>query len=240
MSQDSNRLNLRALLDVIFVFAVFLAGREVGRFYELTFAGSLGVFAAIFVIAMFYRPLGRFGIKQPGTPRRFAILCGYGILIAPLMIAIINILVVPIVTNIGLALPTGEYFNFIVGEPLIFIFYIVVVAWIAAGLGEELFIRGFMMTKLADTFGNGVFGWGLALVLQAVVFGLAHAYQGAGGMIITGSVGFFMGIFYLLGGRSLIPVVIAHALIDTISLTQIFLSGGSTGGNAATHILTGM
>lgn len=50
-------------------------------------------------------------------------------------------------------------------------------------------------------------------MLSCLVFALAHAYQGIGGILKTGLVGaFFMASVLELG--SLLPAMVAHALID--------------------------
>lgn len=236
MSENSKTITLRPFIEVLAIMAVFFAGRALGLYFDLTFAGSVGVFFVLIVLFVFYRPLDRYGLKIPKSRRQWFALMGLGALIFPVVGVSVNFVVMPFMAKIGLTMPNVEYFNFLVGEPLIFAFYIIVIAWIAAGFGEELFMRGFVMTKIAQGFGNGFVAWSLAVVLQAILFGVLHGYQGAAGMLMTGTVGFIMGVFYLIGGRSLVPVVIAHAAIDTLSLTQIFLSGDGAADDAG-HIV---
>src|ERR1700710_2979825 len=56
------------------------------------------------------------------------------------------------------------------------------VAWIFGGFGEEFLFRGFLLTRIAQVLGEGRWAWGLAVVLQAIPFGLGHGYQGPVGM----------------------------------------------------------
>jgi membrane protease YdiL (CAAX protease family) len=63
----------------------------------------------------------------------------------------------------------------------------------------------------------------LAIIAQAIMFGLGHSYQGLYGIVLTGAIGLVMGITYWLGGRWLLPVILAHGLVDTISITQVYL-----------------
>ncbi len=89
------------------------------------------------------------------------------------------------------------------------------VAWIvvavAAGVCEELVYRGYLLRQL--------WSWSrsllIAILLQAIIFGAAHVYQGWRAAIVTGSYGL---VFALLAGwrRSVIPGMIAHAAIDII------------------------
>ena len=63
----------------------------------------------------------------------------------------------------------------------------------------------------------------LALFGQALIFGALHAYQGAGGAILAALTGLMLGFVYLLGNRNLWACIILHGMIDTISLTAIYL-----------------
>lgn len=103
----------------------------------------------------------------------------------------------------------------------LFRLYTAVLAGVAAGLGEEILFRGYVMTELARG-GVGIAG---QLAGSAVLFGLAHvgwstfshgARAALAPIINTGVAGFLYGAVYLLGGRSLLPVVAAHAFTDML------------------------
>jgi membrane protease YdiL (CAAX protease family) len=80
---------------------------------------------------------------------------------------------------------------------------------LTAGICEEILFRGFVTWALAQVLPQY---WQAAL-LQAVLFGLAHVYQGARGVFLTGMVGAFMaGVVWVSG--SLWPAMLAHALLD--------------------------
>ena len=84
---------------------------------------------------------------------------------------------------------------------------------LTAGVCEELLVRGFLIWFIASWTGP----W-IALVLSSVLFGLAHGYQGPGGIVKTGVVGLVMGAVYL-GTHSLLPGMVLHALLDAGSGT---------------------
>lgn len=91
------------------------------------------------------------------------------------------------------------------------------------GVLEELVGRGFLIG-----WGSAVFGarWAIVLmIVSAVGFGLAHLWQGAGGMITTGLSGLFYGFVYLLCGRKLLPAVMTHATSNFLGITAIYLYG---------------
>jgi uncharacterized protein len=83
-------------------------------------------------------------------------------------------------------------------------------SWLAvsAGVCEEIAYRGFLIWYLAAAFGMP-----LGAGLSAVIFGVAHAYQGPSGILKTGIVGLILAGLYLLSG-SLWLSILLHATID--------------------------
>jgi membrane protease YdiL (CAAX protease family) len=81
---------------------------------------------------------------------------------------------------------------------------------ITAGIAEEIVFRGFVLVYLTDIADVPL---GPALLLSAVLFGLAHAYQGAVGVLLTGLAGYWLAGLYVLTGSLLLPAVV-HALVD--------------------------
>lgn len=100
---------------------------------------------------------------------------------------------------------------------------LLVAAWITAALGEELLFRGFLLNELADLLGGGGTGWAASAVLTSAVFGAGHFYQGPGGMLATGVIGLVLAGAYLAADRNLWVPVLGHGLLNTISLTVLFL-----------------
>lgn len=82
---------------------------------------------------------------------------------------------------------------------------------VTAGICEELLYRGFLLAYL----GLFVSAW-IAVPVAALVFGLAHAYQGGWGILKTGAIGLVMALLYLLTGSLLQPVIL-HVAIDWIN-----------------------
>ena len=83
---------------------------------------------------------------------------------------------------------------------------------ITAGLCEEFLYRGFVMAVLARL---GAVAW-VAVLASSVLFGLAHLYQGRGGLVSTMFVGIVLGIGRVVYG-SLVPVVFWHAAVDVVA-----------------------
>ena len=79
---------------------------------------------------------------------------------------------------------------------------------ITAGICEELLFRGFLFWYAMQWM-----PWPAAALLQALAFGLGHAYQGARGIALTGFAGlFFTGVRLVAG--SVLPAMLIHALMD--------------------------
>ncbi|MGA9333068.1 MAG: type II CAAX endopeptidase family protein [Rudaea sp.] len=98
-------------------------------------------------------------------------------------------------------------------------------AWVSAGFGEETFFRGFLIGRLGDALTGLRFGRALAVVVSALFFGVCHIYyQGLRGLFMAGSIGLVLGLLFLLYRRNLWPLVAAHALVDTLMFTAIFLN----------------
>ena len=85
------------------------------------------------------------------------------------------------------------------------------VVGLTAGICEEWLYRGFFLAVVAAVAGD-LPGWVLVLI-AAVAFGLAHAYQGRAGILLTGVLGGVMAALYLGTGSLLLPVLL-HAAID--------------------------
>ena len=83
---------------------------------------------------------------------------------------------------------------------------------ITAGLCEEFLYRGFAMAALS----SAGLGRGLVVLLSSLLFGLAHSYQGKGGMMMTFVVGLLLGASRL-AYNSLVPAVFWHAAVDVVA-----------------------
>lgn len=98
--------------------------------------------------------------------------------------------------------------------------------WITAAFLEEFIFRGYLMKRLIDLQSRETkLAWGIALVGQALIFGLAHAYQGPLGMVKITAIGLVFGLGYLAVGRNLWPLIIAHGLIDSIDMVSHYFGG---------------
>ncbi len=100
-------------------------------------------------------------------------------------------------------------------------------AMFTGGFIEEVIYRGFMINRLTAAFGGGKGALYAAALLNTLPFALIHYEWGFGGMIITLVMGAIMGLMYLVTKRNLWPLIIAHALLDAILISQLYFMKGS-------------
>ena len=65
----------------------------------------------------------------------------------------------------------------------------------------------------------------MAILFQGALFGLAHAYQGYGGVMVIGLSAVVSGVYYLIAGRNLWPLIVLHGTWDSMGLTLLYLKG---------------
>ena len=163
-----------------------------------------------------------FGLSRPKSWVR-TILMGIGVTVG------IMIGATPVMVLIKLAFPGTQAdlsrFDFLHGD-LPNLIINVVFLWFTAGFLEELLWRGYLMNRLVDLQAKKTkLAWGIALVGSAIIFGLGHTYQGLGGVIKITAMGLLFGAAFLTVRRNLWPMIIAHAVIDTISMVQHYFGG---------------
>ena len=81
---------------------------------------------------------------------------------------------------------------------------------ISAGVCEEVVFRGWLLAML---HGHADLGGMRLILVAAIVFGLAHVYQGATGVILTAFAGAFFCVLYIATGSLLVPILL-HSLVD--------------------------
>ena len=94
--------------------------------------------------------------------------------------------------------------------------------WTFFAFGEEMIFRGYLMNRIAGLIGRTRVGWGIALVITSVMFGLSHFGQGITGVSENFIDGMILGALYLKFGRKLVVPIIAHGVTDTVDFLLIF------------------
>lgn len=123
------------------------------------------------------------------------------------------------------ALDLSRYDNLYQNLPAVLMFAAIVP--LTAAIPEEIIYRGFLMDRLTRIFGTGFVGIVLVVLVQGALFGAAHFQWGAGGMLLTTIMGIVWGTAFLLCGRNLWIVILAHTAGDLLLVGQLYFIKGS-------------
>lgn len=115
-----------------------------------------------------------------------------------------------------------EFFGGLEGNTGLFLMMLAMV-WLFGALGEEFLYRGVIMARLEQFFGGGRHAWIPAVFIQAILFGLAHFYQGWSGVVSVGVYGLFYGLAVRACRGNLTAAILAHGLLDTIGVVLLYL-----------------
>lgn len=94
---------------------------------------------------------------------------------------------------------------------------ILLFVWMESFL-EELQDRGFSLNRFESLFSKIPLSIVLAVLMQAAIFGFRHSYDFSPRAVTTGLIGLVFGTVYVLTGRNLWPLIIAHILLNTLSM----------------------
>jgi membrane protease YdiL (CAAX protease family) len=95
---------------------------------------------------------------------------------------------------------------------------VIIIVWIESFF-EELQDRGFTLNRFEALLSKVPFSIVLAVIIQAAIFGFRHSStHGISGSVVVGIIGLVFGIVYVVSGRNLWPLIIAHSLINTIDM----------------------
>jgi len=229
----TTKFDLKILAQLGVVFAVMLTVKWFADQQGVIGAGGIAMWCAIITATVLMKRDGikwaDFGLSLPRGRGEWLRTVGVALLAVVAVILFMALVLSPVVEALGLEMSEDatDRFAFFLGKPLVFAAYLVVVVWFGAAMGEELLMRGFVLNRLGDFFGRGVVGWAIAVMIHSVIFGSLHAYQGPAGILATGMVAMIFGTVYLLFKRRLVPLILAHGLINTISLTGYYLTDGA-------------
>lgn len=120
--------------------------------------------------------------------------------------------------------PADDWFLSLRGNFKLYLFFLIPVTWGSAAFGEEMLFRGFFIDAFQRLFGFcGPIGTTVVVVAQAVAFGLLHIYLGPGGASAAGAIGLVLGFVWWMSGRNLWAGIVAHGIIDSVSMTLVYL-----------------
>ena len=83
---------------------------------------------------------------------------------------------------------------------------------------EEILDRGFLLNWIERMLSNSLFATIFAVIAQAAIFGFRHSYDLSERSITVGLIGLAMGVGYVVFGRNLWPLIVAHCVLNTLSM----------------------
>lgn len=98
-----------------------------------------------------------------------------------------------------------------------------VLIWLFAAIGEEIFFRGLVLRQIEKTFGSGPWTLGLAIVGSSVLFGLHHFDSGVYAVVNSALSSPLYCAAFLLSGRNLLAPILAHGAWDSYGMTMLYL-----------------
>jgi len=114
-------------------------------------------------------------------------------------------------------------FTGVVNDPLLLAVWLGPVVWLGVAAFEEL-TRVFMLNRLWTVWPQPVARW-LVMIVSAALFGLAHIYQGPASAVAIALQGFLYAWYYKRFGR-VWPMIIGHALYDSLQVIQVVVAFG--------------
>ena len=174
--------------------------------------------------------LAKMGWTLPQGVRGWAGAIGVGLIAVLGVILYTSFFVAPLLGSMGVgSAETVEHLennlSWLEGAPFKLALALVAV-WLTAAIGEEWLMRGFLQSALESLFGGTRLAIVAAVVVQTSIFGMLHDSQGLYGMLTTGLVGLYLTVVFLICGRRLVPVIVAHGVVDTIGLVSMYLGVG--------------
>ncbi len=177
----------------------------------------------LFILAWVSLRLRHLGWRDVGLrrPPRWLVTIGLALIIGVGYQALDTVAIGPLLQGL-----TGEAINLsqfagLKGN-LLALLVSLVLTWTEAAFIEEMFFRGYLLNRINDLLGWRGAGLILAILLQAIFFGLGHTYQGITGVLDTALAGLLIGLLYLYTRRNLWLPILVHGIIDTTGFLLIY------------------
>lgn len=210
------------MLDILLGLTVFMAARAALVLLDAPSPGAIAIAMTFAVLTWRLQQAGsswaEFGLR---APTRWLPVAGWVVACYALVAAASFLVVAPLASRFGWPPIAVERLGELTGN-LPLLAGLLALAWTTAALGEELLFRGFLQARLTSAMGGGGVALAAAILMQAALFGAAHAYLGARGMATAGVVGLIYGVVFVVSGGNLWPLIIAHGLTDTVSLVALY------------------
>ena len=177
-----------------------------------------GAAAAVAVTLLRGGTLAELGFRRP---RRWATVPLWALAIFVVFVVAQNVGPLLIAYFVDLPQPDMSRYDFVRGN-LGAAISLAIVLPMTAAIPEEILYRGFLIERLTHLLAGARGANVIAVLIQALVFGSVHFQWGIGGMFATAIMGAVWGFAYLLCGRNLWIVIIAHSLAHVALVMQLY------------------
>ncbi len=164
--------------------------------------------------------LADLGFRRPG---RWATVPLWALGILVVFVVAQNLVPLLVAAFVELPQPDMSRYDVIRGNPEAALLFAALLP-LTAAIPEEILYRGFLIERLTNLFGGEKGAAIFAVLVQAAVFGAVHFQWGIGGIVVTSIMGAVWGFAYLLCGRNLWIVILAHSLAHIALVAQIYFS----------------
>ena len=230
--QSKNQARWQVLAEVAFFVAFAFLSKYLLSLIFWRFAGPASLLLTIAVLTAWMRSQG-VGWSAYGLQRLPGLRSKLMVIPQALLALVAFAVVVGLTTVAGPALGldflaetsagVDDRWGDVAGNWQMFLLWLAIV-WTAAAFGEEMFFRGYLISRFQVIFGPGKLALVAAVVVPALIFGYGHFYyQGLRGLVVTFGVGLAFGTMFLLFKRNLWPLILLHGVIDTLTFTAIFM-----------------
>lgn len=220
------------LLEILFFVVFALGTKALALEWTPKYAGPITLILTLVVLTLYMRRQGRtwaqYGLKplvgmKPKLmviPQAFLVSIGF-------VFAVGTVLVLANVFQISALLEVSEgvegRFGEVRGNLPKFLMWLGTI-WVSAAFGEEMFFRGYLVTRLKEALPSSRLAMVVAVLVPALIFGYGHYdYQGIRGAVMTGLIGLTFGASYLLMKKNLWPIILVHGVVDSVGFTALYL-----------------
>ncbi|KXJ59049.1 MAG: hypothetical protein AXW14_16075 [Alteromonas sp. Nap_26] len=220
------------MLEILFFVIFALGTKALALEWTAKYAGPITLIFTLMVLTLHMRNQGKswaqYGLKPlKGIKPKLMVIPQALIVAISFALAVGSVLILTNVFEITALAQVSEgvegRFGEVRGNLPKFLMWLSIV-WISAAFGEEMFFRGYLVTRLKEALPNSRVATIIAVLIPAVIFGFGHYhYQGIRGFVMTGLIGLAFGTSYLLLKKNLWPVILVHGVVDSLTFTALYL-----------------
>ncbi|GEA13519.1 CPBP family intramembrane glutamic endopeptidase [Alteromonas sp. KUL49] len=221
-----------AVLEILFFVVFALASKSLVLHWTMKYAGPITLISTLLLLTLYLRSQGKswsqYGLKPLQglkskllvIPQAFLVFIAFAIAVGSVMTLAETLQITALLeVSDGVEARFGE-----VRDNLPKLLMWLAIVWVSAAFGEEMFFRGYLVTRLQEALPSSTLATIAAVIIPAIIFGFGHYhYQGIRGFVMTGLVGVAFGVSYLLLKKNLWPVILVHGVIDSLAFVGLYM-----------------